>query len=149
MMPRSLSMQIPHILQKPLNLLLALPLGIRFIIAGGTGTVFNLCVLYVLTDFFGVWYLASTTISFLVGSVFSFTLQKFLTFRHTNASGLQREFPIFLTVGGINLFLNSALMYTLVDIVGVWYMLAQIISTGIISIESFITYRYIVFKKPQ
>ncbi len=118
----------------------------RFLIAGGTGTVFNLAILYALVDGLAVWYLAATTIAFIIGSVFSFTLQRFFTFQKSEKEGLRKEFPLYLSVGTVNLILNGIFMYTLVDILHIWYLASQLIATGVISIESYFMYR-IIFKK--
>lgn len=128
-------------------LLMRFPIGIRFLLAGGTGTVINLLILYVLTDIFHIWYLISTSLAFVIGSVFSFGLQKFFTFQHRDLVGAHREYPVFIAVGVANLILNGLLMYTFVDGVGVHYLPAQILSTGLISIESFVMYRTVIFRK--
>lgn len=128
-------------------LLMRLPIGLRFLLAGGTGTVINLLILYVLTDVFHIWYLVSTSLAFVIGSVFSFGLQKFFTFQHRDLAGAHREYPVFIAVGTANLILNGFVMYTLVDGIGIHYLLAQLISTGLISIESFIMYRMVIFRK--
>lgn len=51
----------------------------RYLISGGTAAAVYLALVYVLTDLAGVWYLASTTIGFVVAFLVSFSLQKLWT----------------------------------------------------------------------
>ncbi len=129
------------------DFLFRLPLWFRFLISGGIGTVFNLVVVYVLTDIMGIWYLYSTTIAFVMSFFVSFTLQKFFTFQDHALDTIRAQAPKYLAVALINMGLNALFMYVLVESVGLHYLLAQIITIGSISIESFIVYRFIVFKK--
>ncbi len=118
----------------------------RYVISGGTSAFVTLSTLYILTKWFGVWYLLSTVIGFLVGFLVSFTLQKFWTFKDGRKDVLASQaFFYFIIVAG-NLCLNALGMYVLVDIFHIWYMPADLLVLFLIAIESFFLYR-IVFKK--
>jgi glycosyltransferase involved in cell wall biosynthesis len=52
---------------------------------------------------------------------------------------------VYMTVALINLFLNTVLMYILVDGFKAWYMLAQFIASGLIAIESYLVYKTFIF----
>lgn len=129
------------------DFLFKLPLWFRFLISGGIGTVLNLMMVYLLTDVMGIWYLYSTTIAFVISFFVSFTLQKFFTFQDHALDTIRAQAPKYLAVALINMGLNALFMYVLVENVGLHYLLAQIITIGSISVESFIVYRFIVFKK--
>ena len=45
-----------------------------------------------------------------------------------------------------NFFLNIGLMYFFVDTLRVWYILAQVISGGLIAMLNFIIYRNFIFR---
>jgi len=119
---------------------------VKFLIAGSTATGVNLGALYVLVDLFGVWYIFSASIAFLIGFCVSFTLQKFWTFGNRETEKIASQaFLYFLIVAG-NLGLNALGMYVLVDIFGLWYMLAEVLLLGTIACESFFLYQILVFK---
>ena len=122
---------------------------LKFIISGGTTALFGLTVLYVLTDFFGLWYLLSAVLAFIVGFFISFSLQKLWTFKDKRQDQVYRQLSLYLSVALTNLVLNTALMYLFVDVFGVWYMLAQVIVDLVIAAESFLMYKFIVFKKEE
>jgi len=123
---------------------------VKFIISGGIATLADLILLFILTDFFRIWYLFSAILAF-IGSFFvSFYLQKFFTFRDAGRERIYRQMGQYLFVGLMNLGLNTLGMYLAVEIFGIWYLLAQIIVTIIIAIFSFIIYKtYIFVKNPE
>jgi putative flippase GtrA len=131
----------------PIAFLFGLPRVIRFLVAGGTATAFNLVFLYFLTDILGIWYLASTTIAFIFTFFLSFTLQKFFAFQDNASSKILRQMPLYLLIAVGNLLINALLMYGLVGYLDMYYLLAQIITSALISIESFFVYRHIIFRE--
>lgn len=125
------------------SLFLRIPKVARYIISGGSGAVVNIGTLFVLTHFFSVWYLASSVIAFLASFVVSFTLQRMWTFDHRTAEGLARHTSLYFVVAVGNTFLNTALVFGLVEYAQVWYVAAQIIAGVCIALSSFFIYRKI------
>ena len=122
-------------------------LYIKYIIAGGTATVVDLIILFLLTEIIGLWYLISAVIAFIVAFFVSFFLQKFWTFRDNNKEKIFKQMGMYLSVGLMNLIINTIGMYVLVDKFDLMYMIAQIIMICLVAISSFLIYRYIIFKK--
>lgn len=127
--------------------LTGLPITVRYLIAGGTSTAIDLVILYILTEFFGWWYLASATVAFVVAVVVSFVLQKFYTFNNSDISQktVAAQSTLYLALQITNIGINTMLMYALVEWAGVWYFFAQIIAAAAIAVESFFVYRFIIF----
>ncbi|HRY52898.1 MAG TPA: glycosyltransferase [Candidatus Portnoybacteria bacterium] len=117
----------------------------RFLISGGTSTLVNLAALFVLTDYFGVWYLISAVIAFICSFFVSFFLQKFWTFRNGDIDRVKRQLAYYFLVAMFGLSFNVAGIYFLVDILHLWYMLAQVIIGAILAVCNFCFYRFIVF----
>ncbi|KKW19347.1 MAG: Glycosyl transferase family 2 [Parcubacteria group bacterium GW2011_GWA2_51_10] len=116
---------------------------VRFVVSGGTAALVHFSLLYVLTEFFSVWYLASSGVAFVIAFIVSFWMQKYWTFRSMDASKINKQLPQHLSVAVFNLFLNLALVYAFVEFFGIWYMLAQVITTILIAIESYFAFRWI------
>lgn len=116
---------------------------IRFLSSGILAGLANLSLLYVLTEFFGIWYLFSSVISFCCAFVVSFMLQKYWTFKNADRSRIRIQAPQHFTLAVCNLFLNTAIVYALVEFAGVWYLFAQAVSSLAIAIESFFVLRLI------
>ncbi len=115
----------------------------RFIMAGAIGAVVNIGILYLATDIFGIYYLYSAIVSFILASLVSFTLQKVFTFEDRSTDTIHTQFSVFFAVSVFNLVFNTALLWFFVSVIGIWYILAQVIVSGLIAITSFLLYRRI------
>ncbi len=119
----------------------------KYLIAGSIGTFANLALLYFFTDLLGVWYLISACLSFILSFFVSFFLQKFWTFNDSGRQKMYGQMAVFLAVSTANLGLNAILMYVLVDGLKIWYMLAQVIASGLVALESYFAYKIFIFNK--
>lgn len=119
--------------------------GLRYFIAGGTAGVTDLILLYAFHHVFGIHYLLSAIIAFIIAFFMSFTFHKFWTFRsHDEKTHKQMIMYLFSSLFG--LFLNTLLMYVFVDFFGVGVILSQIIVGLLVAVCSFFISRNIVFK---
>ncbi len=116
---------------------------LRFVASGGCAAIVNIALLYVLTDFAGVWYLISSAIAFIVSFLVSFSLQKFWAFRNKRLEGSHVQMSQHLSIALFNLVLNLAIIYTLVEFAGFHYIPGQIVASIIIAFESFFVFRWI------
>lgn len=119
------------------------PKTARYLISGGTGAVVNIGTLFLLTHFGRVWYVASATLAFLTAFLVSFTLQRTWTFERRGTDQLARHTSLYFIVAVINTGINAIIVYGLVEYLGVWYILAQVLSGIVIAIASFFVYRRI------
>ena len=120
---------------------------VRYVVAGLISVSINIGLLYSLTEFAGLWYLFSSTIAFVIAVVVSFTLQKFWAFKEHSTDELAKQASIFISLALLNLAFNAGLMYTLVELVFVPYILAQIIVGALIALWSFFAYHFLIFKR--
>jgi putative flippase GtrA len=119
----------------------------RFLVSGGTAVLANISCLLLLTEYFHIYYLYSSIASFFVGFLVTFFLQKFWTFRNADVSKTGKQMIITLVVASVNLFINTFFVYIFVELVGVWYMMAQVLSSLLISIETYFLYKNFIFRK--
>lgn len=118
---------------------------LKYLISGGTSAVVTIGILYILTHVFGLWYLLSTVVGYLVGFIVSFTLQKFWTFENSRVDQILSQAPLYFCIVLGNLGLNTLGMYILVEKFHMGYILADILVLGAIAIESYFLYK-IVFR---
>ena len=116
---------------------------IRFIIAGGSAFSVNIFFLYIFTEFFGLWYIFSATIAFMLSFLVGFSLNKFWTFAESSADFIHSQMFIYLSVNLINLAINNALLYFMVESFAIWYILAQALTSILIAFESFFVYKWL------
>lgn len=120
---------------------------IKFLIAGGTGAFVDLSIYYTLTYVAELWYVLSSVLSFAIAFWVSFGLQKFWTFRDGDTERVGKQTALYFFVAIVNLGINTLLIYFLVEHSGVHKFAAKILASGIVAVESFIVYRYIIFNK--
>ena len=120
---------------------------LRYLVAGITGASTQIGLLYVFTDIVGLWYIYSSLLAFLIAIIISFTLQKFWTFADGEIKKAHYQFAYYMGVAVLGIFINTIFMYIFVSIFGIWYILAQIITGGIIAVFNFIMYKFFIFNR--
>ncbi|MFG1345895.1 GtrA family protein [Xanthobacter autotrophicus DSM 431] len=86
---------------------------------------------------------AGSAVGFVVGGVVSYTLNRRFTFESSRSHA--GAVPRFLVVALVAFVLNGVLMDVLVHRLGLFYLLAQAITTGIIMLWTFSGYRIWAF----
>lgn len=117
----------------------------KYVVSGGSAACVNLGTLYVLTEYGRLHYLQSAMLSFTAAFFVSFLLQKFWTFRNMNREMMHWQMAGFLGVSLVNLFLNTLLIYVLVEYLQLWYVASAIVSGALLAIGSFFIYKYVIF----
>ena len=120
---------------------------VKFIIVGGMASVVHLATLALLTEWAHVWYLIATTVGFGAGFGVSFTLQKYWTFQEKTKARLPLQAFAFFILQVMNLVLNGALMYVLVDVLGVHYLISQIVVLGVLAVTTFSISKLFIFNR--
>ena len=115
----------------------------RFCIVGGLSFLVDYSLLYMLTEWAGLYYLYSSAISFGVSVVFNYWLCVVYVFKVAGKQTKQQAI-IFFGTSVIGLFLNQLCMWFFVAIVSMHYMLAKIFATAIVTIWNYITKRMAV-----
>ena len=119
----------------------------RYLFSGGVSAFTDILLLYIFTDLLHIWYLTASILAFLFAFIVSFSLQKFFTFQDHSREGMHGQAAIYFLVSGANLLINTALIYLFVQYGGFHYIVAQIVTSIMIAIESFIIYGTFIFKK--
>jgi len=132
-----------------LNLLHKYKTYIKFGISGTTATITDLFLLYIFHGILGIGLILSSSIAFVAAFLVSFYLQKFWTFRNPSTEKIPRQLSIYLFVGTTNLVLNALIVHTAVREFHIYYLLAQLVSTILLSIWSFLMNKFVIFEKEQ
>ena len=101
---------------------------IKFAIVGAIGTVINLSILFILTEFFNLYYLISEIIAFLVSVLNNYILNKLWTFKEKIQEKLVRKYFKFSLICVISLVLNISVLFILVEYFYLLYIIAEIIA---------------------
>lgn len=103
---------------------------LRFAAVGAVGTAAHYALLLVLVEAGGVDPVVGSVAGFLLGALVNYTLNRRLVFRSDRAH--VEALPRFLAVAGLGLCWNALLMYLFIDVAGLHYLIAQVVTTGIL-----------------
>lgn len=96
-------------------------------------------LLALFTEFFGINYLISATISFAASVVFNYFASMRYVFRHKESISRRREFFIFVLLSVIGLVINNLCMWSGVELLGIHYLITKIGATAVVTIWNFVT----------
>ena len=113
---------------------------IRCCFVGGESFLMDYSILFALTEFAGVYYLYSSAISFSITVVFNYWLCVIYVFKDARKQTTRRAI-IFFGTGVVGLGLNQLCMWFFVDVAGLYYMIAKIFATAIVTIWNYLTKR--------
>lgn len=118
----------------------------KYYLVGASGVIVNLGILFVLTEFVGLWYLLSSAIAIYVSITSNFLLNKTWTFRDTMMK--QRDFLMygkFIGVSLVGMAIQLGFNYMFVEKLSVYYLIAALMSIMIASSVNFILNRRLTF----
>jgi putative flippase GtrA len=116
----------------------------KFGIVGVSNTVLAFAVYTLLLKVFGVWYLASSAIGFVLGAVNSFLLNRRWTFHgHVGDAFTPVRWSV---VQGCGLGLNEGLLYVFVRGAGLDKLLGQAFATAAVTVLTFAANRAWTFR---
>lgn len=118
----------------------------KFGIVGGLAFVIDFTVLFVLTEYFHIYYLYSAAISFIVSLIFNYILSIKWVF-DVEKKQTVKEAISFVILSTIGLGINQLMMYVSVEILSIYYIEAKIISTTLVMIYNFVTRKLLIEKQ--
>ncbi len=103
----------------------------KYGIGGWVWALTDLLFLYIFTEYFGIYYLLSQVLSFLISVFVWFLFQKYITFQQKWGS-FKLQSSLFLWFQVIGILANIGIMWLLVEYAGLYYMYASIIAKWIV-----------------
>lgn len=119
---------------------------IKFGLVGVINTIIHLLVLYILTEYFNIYYVLSSFIGFVVAVTNSFLLNTAWTFKKEIKEKFHFRYAKFFTVSTIAAIINLSLLYLITEFIGLWYILSQIVATGFSLAINFIGNKFWTYK---
>ncbi|MFC1912035.1 glycosyltransferase [Chloroflexota bacterium] len=113
----------------------------KFCLVGGSGVLVNMGLLWLLTEFAGLFYLLSAAISIEISIISNFTLNDYLTFPDRRSRGAGRflqRLAKFNLVSLAGLGLNMGVLWLLTNVFGVYYMLSNLCGIAVATIWNYV-----------
>ncbi|MCK0509479.1 GtrA family protein [Aromatoleum anaerobium] len=103
---------------------------LRFAMVGALGTLAHYSLLLALVEVAGAEPVVGSVAGFVLGALVNYAMNRRLVFRSERAH--HEALPRFFAVAGIGLLWNALLMYALTDLLALHYLLAQVVTTGVL-----------------
>lgn len=112
-----------------------------YFVAAGIGYIVDFGGLYILHEFFGVYYLLAAAISFVLGLVVVYIISSLFVFSDSKIKSKSLEIGLFALIGVVGLGILSLLMWTLTGVLGINYLIAKIAATVVVYLWNFFARR--------
>ncbi len=118
----------------------------RYTIVGGIAFIFDFGTLYILTEFFNVYYLFSAGVAFLLGLSVNYLLSIIWVFEKHRVKSRYFEFIVFSLIGVVGLALNEFFIWFFTETIGFYYLLSKILSVVFVYLWNFFIRKFTLFR---
>jgi len=115
----------------------------RYLICGGTATMCDIVMLFVLTHFLDINHLLAAALAYVTGTATNYTLNTLLVFK--SSGNIKKEFPLFAIIGIGGLLWTEIIIWIFVDLFGVYVMIAKLIAVVLVLNWNFFMRKKFVF----
>ena len=115
---------------------------ITYLIIGGTNTLINLLIFYIFLQF-GINYLIANVFCFIIGVLLGYILNTLIVFKNKlHFAALLKYSTVYLS----SMVVNIVLLFGLVHYGELNKMLAQIVTTAVVTVVNYLLIKKVVFK---
>ena len=118
----------------------------RYLFVGGAAFIVDFLSLFILTDFFGIYYLISAAIAFILGLIANYFLSISWVFNKRKLKNRHFEFGVFAVIGIIGLGFNEIFIWFFTQDLQIYYLLSKILAAVIILFWNFLARKFILFR---
>ncbi len=118
----------------------------RYIFVGGAAFVIDILSLFILTNYFGIYYLISAAIAFTLGLIANYILSVSWVFNKRTLKNRHFEFGMFAVIGIVGLGFNEIFIWFFTQDLQTNYLISKIYAAVIILFWNFFARKYILFK---
>ena len=112
----------------------------NFLIGGATSFLLQFFILFILHEYFGIYYITAASIAIGSGLIYGFYFQKLIVFKNKAKEETKKQFTFFLINGLVNYVLTIFIMFMLVEYLTFHPSIAQIISITILLFFNYFIY---------
>ena len=118
----------------------------RYIFSGVFTFSIDFIALFIFTEYFGIYYLLSAVMSFILGLLASYIVSIFWIFSKRSIANKWFEFSIFATISLVGLTLNTMFMWIFTDYVLLHYLFSKILSAALVFVWNFSAKKIVLFR---
>ncbi len=117
----------------------------KYTSVGVSTFLFDLGLLYILTDTLHIYYVLSAALAFIIAVSCNYFISRKLVFKGTLRSA-HAGYLIFLLIAGVGLATVTGLMYVFVTLLGMNYLLSRVLIAAVVGIWNYLMNLYVNFK---
>jgi dolichol-phosphate mannosyltransferase len=118
-----------------------------FILIGTATFILYISILFTLTESFQIFYIFSAVIAGVFSATLNFFLNKTITFHESIEKSLLTKFSKFVGIGILSWTIGLALLFSLTEFAGIYYLFSSVIATLMSGSINFIGNKFWNFKK--
>ena len=113
---------------------------LKFGVVGVMATIIDFFFLFLFTDVFGMYYLLSAAISFVLSTLFNYVASMRFVFNSKfSKDEKSKELILFVILSVSGLLLNQFLLWFFVEKIALYYMAAKIVATFFVMMWNFVS----------
>jgi putative flippase GtrA len=117
---------------------------VKYGVVGSTTVIIDMVIIFVFTEYFGLWYMFSAVISQTVAMAFNFLMNRNWSFGST---GMMRgQMVKYLLLSGFNYLYQLGALWLLVEALHLHYLLAKVFIAMFMVTWNFLMFKYVVYK---
>lgn len=117
----------------------------KYTFVGGIAFIFDFGLLYILTEYFNIYYLISAGIAFTAGVLITYTLSIKWVFVIRRFQNKHIELGLFILLSFIGLLLTELFMWFFTEIIQFYYLLSKIVASALILWWNFFSKKILLF----
>lgn len=118
----------------------------RYLFVGGAAFIVDFLSLFILTEFFGIYYLISAAIAFILGLIANYILSISWVFNKRKLNKRHIEFGVFALIGIVGLGLNEVFIWFFTQDLQIYYLISKILAAVIILFWNFFARKFVLFR---
>ncbi len=118
----------------------------RYTFVGGASFLVDFGSLFIFTQYFGVYYLISAAIAFILGLIANYILSISWVFNNRTLGSVKLEFGVFALIGVVGLGFNEILIWVFTENFHIYYLISKIIAAILILFWNFFARKFTLFK---
>ncbi len=117
----------------------------RYFFVGGLAFAVDFGLLYLLTEYAGMHYTVSATVSFMAGLLVNYLISIRWVFRERVMRDRKAEFVVYGLIGVVGIGLNVAIIWVVTEYLSAYYLASKIVAAVIVFLWNFFARKYILF----
>ena len=120
---------------------------IKFIIVGGTATIIDFFIFFIMHEICSFNIIISNITSFTISLIYNYIISIIWVFDTDKEANQNKQFIIFLTFSLIGLLINTGIVYFCTNVLNLYSMIGKVFATGIVMVFNFITRKIFLERK--